>query len=86
VYLDAWARLNCQRPFNVTEADWRRALGDAGVFLDAHGQKAAKIGWTPGELFDVGRGLIWNLRGERIAEIGTHSAHTSNGRVLDKRG
>ena len=57
VYLDAWARLNCQKPEGVTEADWRRALDDGGRFLDGFGEKAAEIGWSPGELFDVGRGL-----------------------------
>ena len=34
VYLDAWARLNCQKPFDVSEAEWRLALNDGGLFLD----------------------------------------------------
>ncbi len=56
-YLDAWARLNCQKPEGVTEADWRPALHDGGLFLDTFGSEAATLGWLPGELFDVRRGL-----------------------------
>jgi hypothetical protein len=34
-YLDAWARLNHQKPFDVSEDEWRQALDDGGRFLDA---------------------------------------------------
>jgi hypothetical protein len=85
-YLGAWARLNCQRPGGVTEGDWLRALNDGGRFLDGFGEKAADIGWSPSELFDVGRGLVWNLRGERVLAIGTHGVRLSNGLVLHRRG
>lgn len=37
-YLDAWARLNHQKPSSVSEAEWRLALDDGGRFLDAWGQ------------------------------------------------
>jgi hypothetical protein len=85
IYLDAWARLNCQKPESVTEGDWRRALDDGGRFLDALGQDAAEIGWTPAQLFDVGRGIIWNLRGERALAIGTHGVRLGNGLALARR-
>ena len=39
VYLDAWARLNHQKPEGVSEAEWRRALDDGGRFLDAWGNE-----------------------------------------------
>jgi len=32
VYLDAWARLNHQKPTSVSEAEWRLALDDGGRF------------------------------------------------------
>ena len=35
VYLDGWARLSHQKPFEVSEAEWRLALDDGGRFLDA---------------------------------------------------
>jgi hypothetical protein len=85
-YLDTWARLNCQRPFGVSEADWRRALEDGGLFLDEFGNEAAKLGWRPGAVFDVGRGLIWKLRGERVLAVETLEVHLRNGLALNKRG
>ena len=42
VYLDAWARLNCQKPFGVSETEWRLALDDGGGFLNAWGNEAAE--------------------------------------------
>ena len=85
VYLDAWARLNCQKPEGASEANWRRALEDGGRFLDAFGKEAAELGWTPGELFDVGRGLIWRLSGERVLAVETHAARLRNGLMLQRR-
>jgi|GEM_PF-4313972 len=33
-YLDAWARLQCQKPAHVTVEQWRQAIDQAGRFLD----------------------------------------------------
>jgi hypothetical protein len=52
-YLNAWARLNCQKPAGVSERQWRLALDDGGRFIDEWGVEAAEAGWTPGELFDA---------------------------------
>ncbi len=76
VYLDAWARLQCQRPLTVLEDDWRRAVNDAGLFLDEWGREAAEWRWTAGELFDFPRadgtaaGLIWFLKGRKVTSLG----------------
>ena len=78
-YLDAWARLNCQKPFDVTDADWRRALDAGGLFLDQWGGQAAALGWTPGDLFDVRAGLIWTLAGRRAEAIGADHVRLSGG-------
>ena len=74
-YLDAWARLQCQRPLSVPDAEWRRAIDDAGLFLDAWGADAAAMGWSAGELFDVPRdgrpgGLVWQLKGAARRSLG----------------
>jgi hypothetical protein len=66
-YLDAWARLQCQRPAQIAEATWRQAIDDAGRFLDQLGSLAVEFQWTPGELFDVPRdgrpgGPIWFIQ------------------------
>ena len=81
-YLDAWARLQCQRPLSATEEAWRQAIDDSGLFLDAWGSKAAEAGWTPGELFDVKAGLVWRLAGERVEAIGADHVRLGNGRTL----
>ena len=87
-YLDAWARLQCQRPFSIDLDAWRRAIDDAGLFLDAWGADAAAMGWSAGELFDVPRagrpgGLVWQLEGERVDALGAdHVRLTDGGAIL----
>jgi hypothetical protein len=52
-YLDAWARLQVQKPMRVSDAEWRQAIDDAGRFLDLWGSLAPEFQWTPGDLFDI---------------------------------
>ena len=85
VYLDAWARLQCQKPMAVSAAEWRQAIDAAGRFLDAWGAFAVEFQWTPGELLDVPRhgercGLIWFLGGETVRALGPAHAITESGR------
>ena len=84
-YLDAWARLNCQKPLRVSDAEWRLAHDDGGQFLDAWGEDAATLGWTSGELFDVTAGLVWRLGGERIEALGPDHARLRGGRTLKSK-
>jgi hypothetical protein len=81
-YLDAWARLQCQKPASVSEAEWRRALDDGGLFLDAWGEDAVALGWMPGDLFDVTAGLVWRLVGERVAALRPDHARLADGRTV----
>lgn len=83
-YLDAWARLQCQRPLSVSQDRWRTAINDAGLFLDAWGEQAAEYRWSAGELFDVPRdgvrgGLVWFIEGSRIATLSEQHARTADG-------
>ena len=87
LYLDAWARLNCQKPFKVSEAEWRLALDDGGRFLDNWGTLAAELQWSAGDLFDVPRegwrgGLAWEMRGERVEALGADHARLGDGRTI----
>ncbi len=89
-YLDAWARLQCQRPLSVAESDWRRAIDDGGRFLDAWGADAAAKQWGAGELFDVPLedrpgGLVWQLRGEGLDALGEDRARLADGRTIKWR-
>jgi hypothetical protein len=77
-FLDAWARLQCQRPEGVTEQTWRQAIDDTGRFLDQWGKVADSFGWTPGDLFDVPRdgamGLVWWLKSRTVTALGPEHA------------
>ena len=86
-YLDAWARLNHQKPMRVSDLEWRRALDDGGRFFDAWGALAADLQWTTAELLDLpgeGRkgGLIWQLRGSNLEVLGADLLRTSDGRKI----
>jgi hypothetical protein len=86
-YLDAWARLQCQRPSYATEEAWRRAIVDAGRFLDGWGADAETMQWTPGELFDAPRngrpcGFAWQLKGQHVDALGEHRARLADGRTI----
>ena len=85
--MDAWARLN-QKDRERVRNEWRLALDDGGLFLDAWGSDAATMRWTAGELFDVPRegrpgGLIWQLNGERVEALGEDHARLSDGRMIE---
>jgi hypothetical protein len=85
-YLDAWARLQCQKPASVSEAEWRLALDDGGLFLDAWGNDAADMRWTPGELFDVTAGLVFRLAGAVVEALGPDHMRLDDGRTLNRNG
>jgi hypothetical protein len=86
-YLDAWARLNHRKPAGVSDAEWRLALDDGGRFLDKWGVRAAALGWSIDELFDLPRdgatgGLSWRLEGASVLELAAHSARTDDERII----
>lgn len=89
-YLDAWARLNHQRPLRVSDDDWRRALDDGGRFLDAWGWVSeSDWAWTVGELFDIPRvgnpgGLIWQLQGALVEAYGPDHVRLSDSRTIKR--
>jgi hypothetical protein len=87
-YLEAWARLQCQRPPSLAESEWRQAIDDAGLFLDAWGANAAAMLWSADELFGVpheGRtGLVWQLKGRRVDAMGADQARLADGRTIKR--
>jgi hypothetical protein len=88
-YLDAWSRLQCQKPMRVSDGEWRQALDDAGRFLEQWRNLAAEFEWSPGDLFDAPHdgklaGLAWWLRGETVRSFGPEHAVTEAGSVFDR--
>jgi hypothetical protein len=84
-YLDAFARLQCQKPVRVSDAVWRQAIADAGRFLDPWGSLAVEFQWAAGDLLDVPRkdgtcGLVWFLKGEQVYSFGPEHAVLWGGR------
>ena len=79
VYLKGWARLQCQKPRDVSDEQWRLAVNDAGLFLDRWGSEAAKAGWTAGDLFDTAAGLVWFIGGATVEAFGSDHARLSDG-------
>jgi hypothetical protein len=82
VYLDAWARLNCQKPGRVSEADWRLALDDGGQFLDQWGWQVAELDWRANELFVARAGLIWRLSGQVVEAVQADRVLLASGLVI----
>jgi hypothetical protein len=82
VYLDAWARLNCQKPARVSEAEWRLALDDGGRFLDAWGELAVDVGWTSENLFSPASGLLVRLEGATVETLGADHVRLDDGRTI----
>jgi hypothetical protein len=78
-YADAWAAF--RKPGHVSEAEWFRAVDDAGRFLDEWARLALDFGWRPPDIFDPD-GLAWFCAGERVRALGADIAITSSGRVF----
>ena len=84
-YRDTFARLKHQKPLAVSDAEWRLAVNDAGLFLDIWGAEAAALGLTPGDLFDVRAGLVWRLAGERVDALCVDASGVDHVRLCDGR-
>jgi hypothetical protein len=83
-YADAWAAFQTRKPRHVSEAEWFRAVDDAGRFLDEWAGLALDFGWRPLDIFGPD-GLAWFFAGERVRALGPDNAITVSGRVFDRR-
>ena len=45
-------------------------------------KRSGQSGWTPGELFDPGDGLVWRLAGEHVRAIGADRAWSSDRSIV----
>jgi hypothetical protein len=83
-YAEAWARLQVQKPSHLKEPVWRRALHDAGRFLDEWGALAFEFGWWPNDIFGAS-GLAFICAGERVRALGPNHAVSVSGRTFIRR-
>ena len=60
-YLDAWARLNHQKPFDASEAEWRLALNDGGDFSTPGEAKQRACAGRPASFSTCARDLSGDL-------------------------
>jgi hypothetical protein len=90
IYLDAWSRLNKKRPLRASDAAWRLALDDGGLFLDTWGWVSeSEWAWLAGELFDVPSpgatgGLIWRLRGCAVIAYGPDYVRLDDDTIVER--
>ena len=80
-YAYSWAAFQSRKPGNVAEAEWLRAVDDAGRFLDEWASLALDFGWRPPDIFGPG-GLAWFCAGERVRALGPDNAITASGRIF----
>jgi hypothetical protein len=83
-YADAWAALQTRKPGHVSEAEWLRAVDDAGRFLDDWAGLALDFGWPPFDIFGPG-GLAWFCAGERVRGLGPDNAIATSGRIFTRQ-
>jgi hypothetical protein len=91
VYAAPFAELMRSIPAGVPEARWHWFVNDAGLLLDAWGQHAAALGWTPEDLFGLHlvaplarydhMGLCWLLKGNTVRLLNVDSATLSDGLI-----
>ena len=83
-YADAWAAFQMRKPVHVAEAEWFRAVDDAGRFLDEWAGLALDFGWQPSDIF--GRtGIAWFCNGEQVRAVGPDNAVTKSGRIFTRQ-
>jgi hypothetical protein len=64
-----------------SEADWFRAVDDAGRFRDEWAGLALDFGWQPSDIFGQ-CGVAWFCAGERVRALGPDNAITASGRIF----
>ncbi len=79
----SFAALQISRPTTVSAARWERAINDAGLFLDAWGGQAERLGWSADDLFSPA-GLAWSLEGAHVTRLTRTSATLSDERTFTR--
>jgi hypothetical protein len=82
----AFAVLQLARPAGVSRDRWEQAINDAGLFLDAWGHEAERLGWSAPDVVGPGyRALASVLDGARVSNLTATTAIFSDGRTFSRR-
>jgi hypothetical protein len=94
-YAKAFAAIQAHPPADVPRHRWDMFVNDAGLFLDAWGLQAARLGWTVADLLGLDalkpmerydrQGLLWMLHGERVVALTSGEARFSGGLAYYRR-
>jgi len=92
-FADDLAALQAANPTSDDQR-WRDACFDARRFLELWGTEASELGWTAADLFSLHpivpfsrcdvMGLVWLLRGRRVADLDRNGARLSSGNRITK--
>ena len=83
-YAGAWAAFQTRNPGQLSEAEWLRAVDDAGRFLDEWAGLALDFGWREDDIFGTA-GIAWFSGGELVRALGPDGAIASSGRVFTRQ-
>jgi len=95
VYVREFAHIQALPPAHVPRQRWDMFVNDAGLFLDAWGKEAARLGWTADDLFGLDpvgpmvrydrMGLLWMLQGNDVVELTATMARLRGGLGYQRR-
>jgi hypothetical protein len=85
-FAGAWEALTARCPPGVMPLQWQFALTDAADLFRYWGLQLIKLGFTPGDIFDVPRtgkpgGLAWAMQGNPALALGRSAAQLANGKI-----
>ncbi len=81
LYAPAFAKMQVMPSNQIrNHFGFERAVDDAGRFLDAWGEEAERLGWSPAALFGAS-GLVWALGRRSVVALSCTAATLSDGRV-----
>lgn len=87
IYAKPFAAIQARPPADVPDDRWQQFIDDGGLFIDAWGRQAERLGWTAADLFGLHpvvpmarydrMGLLWTLKGQRVVALTATEARLS---------
>jgi hypothetical protein len=84
-YRAAWDVLLAQCPAEMEPFVWETAMYDAARLFGDFGIELERLAWSPDDLFGMPHGVVWFVKGNYIAAIGSATVELTNGRMWFNR-